>query len=1430
MSTLHSHPRSRASLPLLLFSVMLLLFTTVPYPAIQAAPPVGGAGATQTTLVPEATLALAPASSFVQVDAGDYHTCALTSGGGVKCWGRNVYGSLGDGSTTNRLTPADVTGLQSGVTAISAGSYHTCALTSGGGVKCWGYNEYGGIGDGSLTTRLTPVDVIGLSSGVTAISAGATHTCALTSGGGVTCWGGNVYGSLGDGTNRDRLTPVDVTGVSSGVTAIIAGGYHTCALTNGGGVTCWGENAFGQIGDGTSTPRLTPVDVLGLSGVSAISAGRDHTCALTSGGGIKCWGLNDVGQIGDGSTTNRLIPSGVVGLNSGMTAISAGSYHTCALTSSGGVKCWGRKLALGDGTFTESSTPVDTVGLSSGVSAITAGWDHTCALTNGGGIKCWGGNAYGQLGDGTNATHLTPVDVTVASHKVTVISAGDYHTCALTSDGGLTCWGDNQYGQLGNGMSGTNRLTPVDVSSLSSGATAISAGYRHTCALAPTMGGGVKCWGQNGAGEIGDGTTTDRLTPVDVSLLVSGASGVTTLSAGSAHTCALTMWDGSVKCWGNNTAGELGDGSTTSRVTQVDVTGLSSGVTAISAGATHTCALTSGGGVKCWGGNQYGQLGDGSTTNRLTPTDVTGLTSGVTAISAGRDHTCALTSGGGIKCWGYNGVSQLGDGTTTDRLTSVDVTGLSSGMSAISAGRDHTCALTSGGGVKCWGSNGAEGKLGDGTTTTRSTPVDVVGLSSGMSAISTGNTHTCALTNNGGVKCWGANDRGQLGDGSSTGHLTPVDVIELAVMISGHVKDRQNKPIADVTLTLSQSTPITQTATTNISGTYMLSDLAAGSYTLTPTKSGYSFAPVSRSVSPSGDLTGQDFVATPTDLIGTELVQSVSPKEGISTQVTRIVVKGNGFATSPAPTVSLSGGASNIALTDVIPQSTTSFSATVPLGLSPGLYDLVVTTNGHTGTLPNAFTVLAANPQITQIVPTVGFNDRTTDLLVQGLNFAAGAVVTLGSTPITTTRVNGTTLLALVPANLTPNTYILTVTNPDRGSAQLADAYTVLDAAGTVNDDLFSTSDQLWLSPVTPRANTPVQIGLFVQRSGGKAVLEQVPVAFHRDTVDGPLLGTSAVPFLDPRASSESTTALNVTFPSAGTVTIYARIDPQGTLIEGNTTNNVISRTVVIAAAGTDQTPPAVQSIGLNGGSDTTVTASDMTVDIQALDPPPNASGVQSVHLIEYVYNDSAQRWVPVARSGWLPYTQTPASYRWSLLPLPGMHYVQVRARDVANNISVGNARQLINYEVASDQISRGQTRIYRYTVAKGQELSVNLAVVSGDADLYVWSSNTAQSARVSNQTGSVNEQVIIPATEVTPGVYQVEIYGYAAAEYRLTTTTKVASTNPASLASSGLAATKVAPSAPIILVAGMPDERTGSVPQVGLSSTSKVYLPLAMR
>jgi alpha-tubulin suppressor-like RCC1 family protein len=351
-----------------------------------------------------------------QISAGSVHTCGLTSAGGVKCWGSNSTGQIGDGTRVERSIPVNVTGLTSGVTAISAGSGHTCALTSAGGVKCWGYNSSGQIGDGTQwVNRLTPVNVAGLTSGVTAISAGSYHTCALTSAGGVKCWGSNILGGIGDGTQVDRLTPVNVTGLTSGVTAISTGWDHTCALTSAGGVKCWGYNPSGQIGDGTQVDRSIPVNVTGLtSGVTAISTGGGHTCALTSAGGVKCWGRNVGGRIGDGTQVDRLTPVNVTGLTSGVTAISTGWDHTCALTSAGGVKCWGKNSygQIGDGTRVERLTPVNVTGLTSGVTAISAGTGHTCALTSAGGVKCWGYNIRGQIGDGTQVDRSIPVNVT----------------------------------------------------------------------------------------------------------------------------------------------------------------------------------------------------------------------------------------------------------------------------------------------------------------------------------------------------------------------------------------------------------------------------------------------------------------------------------------------------------------------------------------------------------------------------------------------------------------------------------------------------------------------------------------------------------------------------------------------------------------------------------------------------------------------------------------------------------------------------------------------------------------------------------------------------------------------------------------------------------------------------------------------------------
>jgi len=262
-----------------------------------------------------------PTGSGSQIAAGGFHTCALRAGGTVQCWGNNQNGQLGNGTNTYSTMPVSVSGL-SGVTAIAAGGFHTCALLSGGTVQCWGYNVFGQLGNGTTTDSTVPVSVTGIT-GATAISAGSAHTCALLSGGTVQCWGRNDYGQLGNGTNTDSTVPVSVSGLS-GATAISAGDLHTCAALSGGTVQCWGDNQYGELGNGTTSfsppyGSNVPVSVSGLTGVTAISAGGGHTCAVLSGGTVQCWGYNREGELGNGTNSTSYpydssVPVSVSGL------------------------------------------------------------------------------------------------------------------------------------------------------------------------------------------------------------------------------------------------------------------------------------------------------------------------------------------------------------------------------------------------------------------------------------------------------------------------------------------------------------------------------------------------------------------------------------------------------------------------------------------------------------------------------------------------------------------------------------------------------------------------------------------------------------------------------------------------------------------------------------------------------------------------------------------------------------------------------------------------------------------------------------------------------------------------------------------------------------------------------------------------------------
>lgn len=648
------------------------------------------------------------------VSTGAEHSCALISGGTVKCWGHGGDGQLGDGTKNvsyKSSTPVQVSGLAS-VTEVSASSYDTCALISGGTVKCWGDNGKGQLGDGvtnhSGATKdwsgndfsPTPVQVSGITS-ASEVSSGGWHSCVLISGGTVKCWGANGNGELGNGTTTNSWTPVPV--YSSGTTPLTnvaqvsAGSYHACALISGGTVECWGDDGTGQLGNGSTTDSSYPVQVSGITSASTVSAGGEHSCALASGGTVECWGDNYYGQLGNGSKRAYSLTPVQVSNITDATEISTGDeYFSCALVSGGTVECWGYNDygQLGNGTTTDSSIPVTVY--SSGmtplanVTQVSAGRYFACALISDGTVWCWGDGSYGELGNGSSgsgAGSAYPVQVSGidgTTVKATAISAaGTVSACAVLSDHTVRCWGWNRSGELGNGGT-ADSSTPVEVEGVGgsgylNGVTQVSAAADHTCAL---TGGTLECWGDNGEGELGDGVTNHSgvtkdwwgndfsPTPVAVSNITSATA---IGSSKGEYSCALIS-GGTIECWGQGGAGELGNGLDTDSWTPVQVSNITS-ASAVGGGEVYSCAVLSGGTIECWGSNEYGQLGNGTTTSSSTPVQVSGITS-ASAVDGAYDHSCALISDGTVECWGDNYYGQLGNGEMGYSSVPVGVIGL----------------------------------------------------------------------------------------------------------------------------------------------------------------------------------------------------------------------------------------------------------------------------------------------------------------------------------------------------------------------------------------------------------------------------------------------------------------------------------------------------------------------------------------------------------------------------------------------------------------------------------------------------------------------------------------------------------------------------------------------------------------------------------
>jgi alpha-tubulin suppressor-like RCC1 family protein len=549
------------------------------------------------------------------IAVGEGYACAVQRGR-AWCWGRVPLPA----GMNFAATPIVVPGV-SGVVEVAAGDRHACARRRGGTVLCWGEGREGQRGDG-VRDAAPPR------------------------------WPGHHPPPHREVVERG---PAAVVGLSD-VVRVAAGSDFSCALRKGGDVVCWGEDRDGQLGDGGSEAQARPVAVQ-IGPVADLSLGAAHACAALRDGTMWCWGYNEAGQADNAATLRRRAAYVAFAgeAKAPLTGVAAAGRHACAVAG-GRVVCLGDNTfgQLGDGGRVTPAGPVFVGGISDAVEVVV-GLRHSCARRRGGEVQCWGDDTFGQLGQPGEPvgeprdehgmgpapapveTRSRPTPVTVAGlGAVTQLVARGHATCGLGAAGRLRCW----HGDGAEALRDEVAL-PRDTREVGLGAV-------HSCARRET--GEVLCWGLNLYGRIGDGTRVDRPQPT----LVKGLSDATALATGLLHSCALRR-GGEVVCWGSGSAGRLGDGSEEERDVIVTVEGLKDAV-AIAAGEDHTCALRrggeGGGEVVCWGSNSEGALGDGTTSTRLVPVPVVGVPR-ARSIAAGEQLSCAVAaSGEAVHCWG----------------------------------------------------------------------------------------------------------------------------------------------------------------------------------------------------------------------------------------------------------------------------------------------------------------------------------------------------------------------------------------------------------------------------------------------------------------------------------------------------------------------------------------------------------------------------------------------------------------------------------------------------------------------------------------------------------------------------------------------------------------------------------------------------------
>ncbi len=645
---------------------------------------------------------------FILVSNGSGHSCGLKADGLAYCWGGNGSGQLGDASTTAKSSPTAVSG-GTVFSNIAVGGSHSCALTPAGTAYCWGDNTYGKLGNGGVGATSTSPVAATMPGGKTfvSIAAGDNHTCAVSSVGDLYCWGRNLAGQLGDNSNTDKNVPtiVDITSIPGTKFASVAlGSNFTCGLTDADFAYCWGSNVNGRLGIGGTPPLATkrPATRAGAQAFAVIAAGADHACAITTAGAAYCWGNNASGQLGDGTNTQRTSPTAVPGYT--FIGLSAGDSSTCALQMDGKVYCWGSNASsqLGDeGAVASSSSPVQATDsgtdptIFTSLSAGNGSSTHHCALVEtdySGRVAANGSKSHSVIkSDGTvwisdeDTGSVWTKRANASEGYAKVYSGGSRNPMLIKSDGTMQFYD----------MDPTHAFSDsIDTGWASvTGSWLLAAGGYNTVM-------GIK--DDHTLWYYYEGTLSQVDAPTTYSKVSSGSSDAF---------CGVTLSAGQIKCWGMGNEGQLGNGSTSDiwgSPTAIAAGGIWRDVQMGGYQMYSTCGIRFDGSLYCWGRNIKGVLGVGDTAQHLTPMRVGYLKwKSITMPRGGSDtlqhyFVCGLTKGNDAYCWGDNSDYALGNGGTSDSSTPVLMPGNYKWLT-IDAHRRGACGLNPAQETYCWG-------------------------------------------------------------------------------------------------------------------------------------------------------------------------------------------------------------------------------------------------------------------------------------------------------------------------------------------------------------------------------------------------------------------------------------------------------------------------------------------------------------------------------------------------------------------------------------------------------------------------------------------------------------------------------------------------------------------------------------------------------